>query len=122
MIISLYDGTAYTMDNGMKISNSLIDDTISLVSWSTLYYEDDTGRDSSVAHYLFDTKATTVGHKHLEDQFSVMLRPTSFVQTNIYVSYESLLMYLNDIGGCIGLLSLFWRWLLLGFGWLRTFS
>ena len=38
MIISLYDGTAYTMDNGMKISNSLIDDTISLVSWSTLYY------------------------------------------------------------------------------------
>ncbi|GMH64154.1 hypothetical protein TL16_g03897 [Triparma laevis f. inornata] len=106
MIISLYDSTAYTMDNGMKISNSLIDDTMSLVSWSTLYYEDDTGRDSSVAHYLFDTKATTVGHGHLEDQFSVMLRPASFVQTNIYVSYESLLMYLNEIGGCIGLVEL----------------
>ena len=106
MVISLYDGVAYSMEEGMKISNSLIDDTMSLVSWSTLYYNDDTGRDSSLEHYLFDTKTTTVGHGHAENEFSVMLRPATFVQTNIYVSYESLMDYLNDIGGCIGLVEL----------------
>ena len=99
---SLYDPSEYTtIDAAFEASTIILDATFAFIEWDVNLHDDQSVTPEH-KFYVFEGTAVKLSSNMPGGQFSIMLRPKSFVVKKIYTYYLSLYERIDEIGGLMG--------------------
>ena len=79
----MYDGSYYSMEDGMKQSSLIADDTMSFVEWDTSLIDDASNQSNHIVYKSYDGFSKTAGNNLNKNAFSIFFRPRTFHVTTI---------------------------------------
>ena len=104
--IYMYDGSYYSMEDGMKQSSLIADDTMSFVEWDTSLIDDASNQSNHIVYKSYDGFSKTAGNNLNKNAFSIFFRPRTFHVTTISRYFENFFDHIDNIGGLIGFMEL----------------